>query len=101
MPGGSAGEGMGRALQARNIWAKTTKGTKEKMFLCLEQRGAARKYFSVSDLSAAGASENQVFISVWLHPPPAFAFLWGVLPVTGEAGKGEQGTLAACKASWR
>lgn len=67
----------------------------------IEQRGAARKYFSVSDLSAAGASDKQVFISLQPRPPPACASVSGVLPVAGEAGKGERCTLAACTASWR
>lgn len=78
---------MGRAQQARNIWAKKTNtGTKESAWFKgnIEQRGAARKCFSVSHLSAAGASENQVFISRQLHPPPAFAFDSGVFLLQGR-----------------
>lgn len=68
----------------------------------IEQRGAARKYLLLSEPSLCSwGIRQQVFISLQLRPPPAFAFVSGVLPVTGEAGKGEQCTLAACKASWR
>lgn len=48
-----------------------------------------------------GIRQQSLHLSLQLRPLLAFAFISGVLPITGEAGKGGQENLAACKASWR
>lgn len=48
-----------------------------------------------------GIRQQSLHLSLQLRPLLAFAFISGVLSITGEAGKGEQENLAAYKASWR